>query len=292
MIRWGAPQYLWLLLLVPAGVVLTLLRGRLRRRTLGRAVDRHLADRLIPAFSGRLATLKSLLLLLGLAFLLLAASQPMWGEKMQVFRGRGIELVVALDASKSMLAQDVRPSRLERAKTELAVLLDELAGNAVGIVAFAGDARVMCPLTTDLDAARLFLEIISPEVMPLPGTDFGQAVEAGMSLFSEEGAGSRAIVLVTDGDDLGGHTPQAIQRAAAAGVRIYPVAFSTVEGAPVPESSGTGVVYKKDQAGNVVVSRMNERELIMMAQATGGRFLRMEGYTAARLVAELDRLTK
>ncbi|MEO0074212.1 MAG: VWA domain-containing protein [candidate division WOR-3 bacterium] len=291
MIRWAEPKFLWLLLLVPAGLVFSLVRQRLRLRLLGKAIDPPLVPHLTQSLSTRLTLLKSILLMAGYTLVVIAAARPLWGEKMQEFRGRGIEVVIALDASKSMLAQDVRPNRLERAKAELAVLLDELAGNAVGIVAFAGDARLMCPLTTDIDAAKLFLDIISPELMPLPGTDFGEAIDVGLSLFSE-GSASKAIILVTDGDDLGEHTPQSVQRAAAAGVRIYPVAFSTIEGAPVPESSSTGQVYKKDRAGNLVVSRMNERELIMIAQATEGRFLRMEGYSAQTLIAELDRLRK
>lgn len=292
MIKWAQPQYLWLLLLIPAGVVLLVLRGFGRRRRLGRALDPGLAPRLLPSYSPGLASLKQVLLLAGLAMLVLAAARPKWGERLQLYKGRGIEVVIALDASKSMLAQDVKPSRLERAKAELSGLLDELAGNAVGIVAFAGDARVMCPLTPDVDAARLFLEIITPDAMPLPGTDFGRAIDEAVGLFNEDEAASRAVVFVTDGDDLGKNTPQAIQRAAAAGVRIYPVAFATAEGAMLAESSAAGISYKKDRAGNPVVSRMQEHLLIMMAQATGGRFLRVEGYTAQRLVEELDRLRK
>lgn len=292
MIRWAEPRLLWFLLLVPVGLVLTFLRQRLRLRQLSRTIDPLLVPRLTNSLSVRLTRLKSLLLLAGYTLVVIAAARPLWGEKMQEFRGRGIEVVIALDASKSMLAQDVRPSRLERAKAELTVLLDELAGNAVGIVAFAGDARLMCPLTTDIDAAKLFLDIISPDLMPLPGTDFGQAIDVSLTLFSEEGNASKAIILVTDGDDLGEHTARSVQRAAAAGVRIYPVAFSTIEGAPVPDSSSAGQVYKKDRAGNLVVSRLNERELIMIAQATEGRFLRMEGYSAQALAAELDRLRK
>lgn len=291
MIKWTRPELLWLLLLVPVGAAMALLRQRLRLRLLSRAIEPSLVPRLTGSLSTRLTTLKSVLLLAGYALIVIAAARPLWGEKMQEFRGRGIEVVIALDASKSMLAQDIRPSRLERAKAELTLLLDELAGNAVGIVAFAGDARLMCPLTTDIDAAKLFLDIISPDMMPLPGTDFGQAIDVSLSLFSET-ATSKAIILVTDGDDLGEHTSRSIQQAADAGARIYPVAFSTIEGAPVPESTSAGQVYKKDRAGNMVVSRMNERLLIMIAQATDGRFLRMEGYSAQTLAAELDRLRK
>lgn len=294
MIRWGEPVYLWFLLAVPLGLVLLILRGVNQRRALARAIDPELADRLTPSLSPGLVTLKGLLLLGAFALLLLAAARPKWGEKLQLYQGKGIDVVIALDGSKSMLAEDVKPSRLKRAKTELASLIDGLTGNAVGIVAFAGEAYVMCPLTTDAGAARLFLDIISPDMMPVPGTDFGKAIDVALSLFNPKEMNYKALVLVTDGEDLGKNTAQAIQRAVEAHVRVFPVAFATPEGAPIPDYDAQGNLssYKKDKDGNLVTSRMNERELIVMAQATGGRFLRVEGFSGERLLGELDRMRK
>ncbi|MEO0079801.1 MAG: VWA domain-containing protein [candidate division WOR-3 bacterium] len=292
MIKWAQPQFLWFLLGLPVAAVLALVFAQMSRRRLHRSIDAELLPMLVPDRSPALVVLRTTLLFLALALLLLAAARPKWGEKLQLYKGKGIDVVIALDASKSMLAEDVKPNRLERAKTELAGLLDELVGNAVAICAFAGDCYVMCPLTTDVAAAKLFLDIINPEVMPVPGTDFGRAIDVALGLFNPREAGSRVLILVTDGEDLGRNTPAAIQRAIDAGVRIFPVAFSTPEGAPVPEKSERGVVYKKDKEGNVVISRLSERELIMMAQATGGRFLRTEGFSSQRLIEELDRLRK
>jgi Ca-activated chloride channel family protein len=211
-----------------------------------------------------------------------------------MYKGKGIDVVIALDGSQSMLAQDVKPSRLVRAKTELASLIDGLTGNAIGIVAFAGEAYVMCPLTADADAAKLFLDIIGPDMMPVPGTDFGKAIDASLSIFNPKELNYKALVLVTDGEDLGKNTAQAIQRAVDAHVRIFPVAFATAEGSPIPDYDAQGNLsaYKKDREGQVVMSRMNERELIVMAQATGGRFLRVEGFSGERLLGELDRMRK
>ncbi|MFO7675709.1 MAG: VWA domain-containing protein [bacterium] len=294
MIRWGAPAYLWLLLAVPVLAALALLLGRLKRRRLLRAVDAELVPALTASRAAGLAALKNVLLLAGMVFLLLAAARPKWGEKLQLYKGRGIDVVIALDASKSMRAEDVKPNRLDRAKAELAALIGELAGNAVGIVAFAGDAHVLCPMTTDVDAARLFLDIIDPDAMPVPGTDYGRAIDAALELFNPKENAHKALVLVTDGEDLGRNTPQAVQRAVEAGVRIYPVAFATVEGAPIPEYDERGSLreYKKDKDGTMVMSRMDERALILIAKATDGRFLRVEGFSADRLVGEFDRLRK
>ncbi len=294
MIKWAEPVYLWFLLVVPLGLVLLILRGLNRRRALSRAIDPGLAERLTPSLSPGLAAVKGLLLLGALAFLLLAAARPKWGEKLQLYKGRGIDVVIALDGSQSMLAEDVKPSRLVRARTELASFIDGLTGNAIGITAFAGDAYVMCPLTTDADAAKLFLDIIGPDMMPVPGTDFGKAIDVSMSLLNPKEMNYKALILVTDGEDLGKNTAQAIQRAVENRVRIFPVAFATAEGAPIPDYDAQGNLreYKKDKEGQVVMSRMDERALIVMAQATGGRFLRVEGFSGERLLGELDRMRK
>ena len=294
MIKWAEPTFLWFLLVIPVALFLVIMRGLRRRKAMARAIDPELVDRLTPSFSPGFANLKSLLLLLGLAFLLLAAARPKWGERLQMYKGKGIDVVIALDASNSMLAEDVKPSRLVRAKTELSSMIDGLSGNNVGIVAFSGDAFVMCPLTTDADAAKLFLDIIKPDMMPVPGTDFGRAIDVAMTLFNPKEMNYKALVLITDGEDLGKNTAQAIQRAAESHVRIYPVAFATAEGAPIPEYDAQGNLssYKKDKDGQVVMSRMNERELIVMAQATGGRFLRVEGFSGDRLLAELETMRK
>ncbi len=294
MVKWSEPTYLWLLLLVPVAAAGAIVSVALKRRQLARSIDVQLVPVLAASASSGFALLAQLLLVGSFAFLLLAAARPKWGEKLQLYKGRGIDVIIALDASKSMLAEDVKPNRLARAKAELSSLIDGLSGNAVAITAFAGDCYVMCPLTTDLDAAKMFLDIIEPDAMPVPGTDFGRAIDVSSSLFNPQEKNYKALILVTDGEDLGKNTAQAIQRAAEAGVRIFPVAFATPEGAPIPEYDERGNLrsYKKDKDGSTVLSRMNERQLILMARATEGRFLRIEGFSGERLLAELDAMRK
>lgn len=292
MIRWGEPAYLWLLVVVPVLVVGLLLLGLLKRRRLSRAVDSQLVASLTGTLAPGLVRLKRLLLVGALTLLVIAAARPKWGERLQLYRGRGIDVVIALDASKSMLAEDVKPNRLQRAKTELAGLIDGLAGNNIGIIAFAGEAYVMCPLTADAGSARMFLDIIDPATMPVPGTDFGRAIDRALELFNPKEPTHKALILVTDGEDLGRNTAQAVERAAATGLVIFPVAFVSAEGGPIPEYDERGNLqsYKKDKDGRVVMSRMDERQLIAIAQATGGRFLRVEGFSSERLLAELGRI--
>ena len=247
MIRWAAPQLLYLLLAIPVLAVLMLGSEWLKRRRLAQLADAALVPRLTSSRSPRLAALKAACMLLGLALVFVAAARPQWGEKLQVVHGRGIDVVVVLDASKSMLATDVSPNRLRRAKTEIASLLDNLGSDRVGIVAFAGDAQVMCPLTPDVEAAKLFLDIIEPDNMPKPGTNIERAIETAASVFDPEDASSKALVLVTDGDNLDGDLAAATRVAMAANIRIFAVGVGTPEGSTIPEPGASGTSYKKDQ---------------------------------------------
>jgi Ca-activated chloride channel family protein len=291
-IRWGASQYLILLAVVPL-LTLALAAGAwLKRRRLRRLADAALVPRLTDSLSPRLAALRSGCLLLGVTLLVIAVARPQWGEKLQVYKGRGIDIVVALDASKSMRATDIKPDRLTRAKSQIAALLDNLSTNRVGIVAFAGEAQVMCPLTPDVDAAKLFLDIIDPESMPKPGTNIQHAVEAAASLFDPKSEGSRVVLLVTDGDNLDGDPAATTRLAVEQGIRIFAVGVGTPEGSTIPESQGGSTTYKKDDKDQIVVSRLAERLLLVMAKATDGRYFRSETVNLEQVVAALDRLQK
>jgi len=292
MIRWGASQYLILLIAVPIIALVMLAGAWLKRRSLGRLADPALVPRLTDSWSRRWAAAKAMCLLLGLALLIVAVARPQWGEKLQVYKGRGIDIVIALDASKSMLAADVTPNRLTRAKTQIAALLDNLNTNRVGIVAFAGDAQVMCPLTPDVEAAKLFLDIIDPDNMPRPGTNIQTAVVAAASLFDPGVETSKALVLVTDGESLEGDPAATTRLATDEGIRIFAVGVGTTEGATIPESQGAGTSYKKDKDDKIVVSRLAERLLLVMAKATDGRYFRSETINLNSLVAALDQLQK
>lgn len=292
LIRWGAPALLWWLLAVPAAALLMLAGAWLRRRRLARLAEPDLVPRLTDSRSPRLATAKAVCLLSGLTLLVVALARPQWGEKLQVYKGRGIDIVIALDASKSMLATDVAPNRLTRAKSQIAALLDNLSTNRVGIVAFAGDAQVMCPLTTDVEAAKLFLDIIDPDHMPHPGTNIEKAVETSAGLFDPGHESSRALVLVTDGETLDGDPAAAVRAAAEAGVRLFAVGVGTAQGSTIPETEGGGTHYKKDEHDQIVVSRLAERLLLVMAKATDGRYFRSESINLNDLVAALDQMQK
>ena len=292
MIHWGAPQLLWLLWLVPALALLLVLGAWLKRRALQQLADPTLVPRLTDSRSARWAAAKAACVLMGLVFMIVAAARPQWGEKLQVVKGHGIDIVIALDASRSMLATDIPPSRLERAKVQIASLLDNLSGNRVGIVAFAGSAEVMCPLTTDVEAAKLFLDIIDPGNMPKPGTNIQHAVEAAASLLDPSEETSKALILITDGDNLDGDPSLATRIALENHIRLFAVGVATPEGSTIPEAGSTGVSYEKDADGKIVMSRLGERLLLVMAKATDGRYFRSESINLDALVASLEQIQK
>jgi Ca-activated chloride channel family protein len=291
-IHWGAPQLLWLLVLVPVLALLLVLGAWLKGRSLRQLADAALVPRLTDSRSARWAAVKVACVLLGLVFMIVAAARPQWGEKLQVVKGRGIDVVIALDASRSMLATDIPPSRLERAKVQIASLLDNLSGNRIGIVAFAGTAQVMCPLTTDVEAAKLYLDIIDPGNMPVPGTNIQHAVEAAASLFGPSEDASKALVLITDGDNLDGDPAEATRLAEADHIRLFAVGVASPEGSTVPEAGSSGTSYQKDEDGKIVMSRLGERLLLVMAKATDGRYFRSESINLDELVAALGQVQK
>jgi Ca-activated chloride channel homolog len=287
----------WFLL----GIAVALLLGVLaivvsvRRSTrLSKAVPNRLADVLAPGVSVLLPSLQSSAYTMALIFFALALAQPQCGEKAEVAKRRGIDVVVALDASKSMYARDVTPSRLERAKLELTSLLDSLKGDRVGLVVFAGDAFIQCPLTSDYAAAKLFLRAVDPESMPQGGTNIGAALLLSRQVLesADRGAKDRVVVLLSDGEDVTGDVGDAIKDF---GARVLAIGIGSDSGEPVPivNKNGDVVGYKKDENGVTVISRLDRAGLTRIASATGGEFFyQPRGVAMGEVVKIIDSLQK
>lgn len=223
---------------------------------------------------------------------------PQIGEREVSVKRQGIDLIVAVDASRSMHARDVLPSRLARAKLELASFIDRLAGDRVGLVAFAGEAFVQCPLTHDYAAAKLFLRAIEPEAMPSQGTAIASALRTAEAMFeaAEEGAKSRVVLLLSDGEDHSGQVEAATRSLAEKGIRVYVLGIGTAAGSPIPilDAAGEVVSYRKDRQGQTVISRLEDRQLRSIAETTGGRYLPAAAgdLGMAAIASELARLEK
>jgi Ca-activated chloride channel homolog len=270
----------------------------LRRRSRVRALlTERLVDRLAPGLSRWRPAAQGSLYGLGLALFGLALAQPQCGTKSELTKRRGIDVVVALDASKSMLARDVQPSRLERAKLELSSLLDELKGDRVGLVAFAGDAFVQSPLTSDYSAVKLFLRAVDPEQMPQGGSNIGAALTLSKQVLdnADRGSKERVVVLLSDGEDLTGDVDEAIAALKNSGVQVLTVGVGSEQGEPIPVYNRRGefVDYKKDSAGQTVLTRMDRAGLTAIAQATGGTFFHQpRGVAMAQVVERIDQMQK
>ncbi len=265
------PDILWLLLLVPPLLLLTYWRsGTLRQRMLGRFAAGRLIERLMDSYSPRLQNLKYALLVLAMALGLLALARPQWGIEMRQQRSRGIDILFALDASKSMLAPDVSPSRLTRARLAMLDLLGQLEGDRVGLIAFSGNAFLQCPLTLDYDAFRQSLDVVRPGLIARGGSDLAAAIEEASEAF-EEGQRDKFLVLISDGEDLSESGTQAARQAGDAGITIFTVGVGTTEGSRIPITDRFNRdSFVTDPTGAPVVTRLDEATLRAISEATGG----------------------
>ena len=254
-------------------LLLAVFYGMHRRQTILRqfAAASSLAV-IAPTKSGARRWIKAALLLAALLFTAIALAGPQYGYRWQEINQRGVDIVIALDCSRSMTAADIQPNRLERAKREVYDLLAMLQGDRVGLVAFAGTAFLQCPLTLDYDAFNLFLNALSPDYPPVGGTDITRALETAVSGFDPQSTTEKAVILITDGENTGSGDPvKSAQALKEKEIKLFCIGIGSGEGVPIPEASGG---FKKDRNGQIVLSRLDEITLKKMAVATGGTYVR------------------
>ncbi|HLV61563.1 MAG TPA: VWA domain-containing protein [Fredinandcohnia sp.] len=293
-----AGRWPWALAVVLA--LLAFLHGLARRERMLRDLTAvpALRARIVPGLAPGRGVLRGALALAALAAIFVALLRPQVGQREVTVKRRGIDIVVALDASRSMLARDVLPSRLARAKLELSQLVDRLQGDRIGIVVFAGEAFVQCPLTHDYAAAKLFLRAVDPEAMPSQGTAIAGALRAAEAMFdaAEDGARSRVVLLLTDGEDHSGRLDAAVRALADKGIRVYALGIGTAAGSPIPvlDASGEVVGYRKDRQGQMVISRLEDGQLRALAERTGGIYAAVSSgdLGMGAILAELRKLER
>jgi Ca-activated chloride channel family protein len=234
-------------------------------------------SKLSGSVSRRARWTKATLLVASVGFLAVALARPQFGTRVETVQRRGQDVMVAVDLSRSMLAKDITPNRLDRARLAILRLIKNLDGDRIGLVAFAGDAFIQSPLTTDYTAAAMFLDAIEPEMMPVQGTDLGEALRMSLNALDQGAREDRIVVLVTDGEDHEGGIDTQLQRAVSTGVRIHTVGIGSAEGVPIPVAGAQGgrQGFVRDEEGNVVTTRLDEATLRRVAEATGGRFVRV-----------------
>lgn len=269
-------SHLWalhLLWLLPLVVVASIYQNREKRKSMEALADPVLINRLAGEDQTGRRRLKGLFLLGALGLMLIAFAGPRWGSHYQEVQRKGVDIVVVVDVSPSMLVQDVKPSRLERAKREIFDFLKVVQGDRVGLVAFSGEAFIQCPLTLDYGALELFLNSLSPDLIPVPGTDIGAAIKTGLSAFDFKSATDKTIILITDGEDNEGKGMVEARKAAEKGVKIFVFGIGDPSGGPIPAGGNKGG-FKKDEKGNLILSRLNEEGLKKIARETNGNYVR------------------
>ena len=270
MVYLAQSQYLLLLLIVPLLFVAYALYLRARRRRIARLGDPELVASLMPEASTGKGWLKITLLALAWFFFVLGLSRPQLGARLKEHQSQGVEVVIALDVSNSMLAEDYSPNRLERAKLAISRLVDRLQGDRIGLVIFAGEAFVQLPITADYVSAKVFLKTVDTESVPIQGTALAEALMASARSFSTQSERSRAIILITDGEDHEGEAVEAAKAIAEQGIRIYCIGVGSPQGKPIPKNGS----LMKDRQGDIVVTRLDEDILQEIAGAGNGKYVR------------------
>lgn len=282
---------LWWLLTIPVFIIGYILYTRRKRRQLAEFGDPELVSELMPDASKARPVVKFSLLMVALALLIMAAARPQYGQKEKTVKRQGIEVMIALDISNSMMAEDVAPNRLDRAKQMLSKMIDRMVDDKVGLVVFAGEAYTQLPITCDYVSAKIFLNTITPALIPTQGTAIGAALETSIRSFgSQESDAGRAIILITDGENHEDDAIAAAKHARELGIQVFVVGIGKPEGSPIP-IAGTNN-YIKDRSGQVVVSRLNEDMCQQIAQAGNGIYVRCDNTNTAMraLQQELDRI--
>ena len=291
------PEYLALLAALPVAAALAYLAARSRRRSLERLGEPRLVNRLTDGVNGFGRTAAAALTLCALALAIVALARPQWGESVQTVERQGVQIMVALDISRSMLAEDLEPNRLTRAKLEIADLMNRVHGDELGLVLFSGAAFVQFPLTFDYATARNFLENVSPAMISRQGTAIADAIEKASTGFDDSRPSQKVILIISDGENHEEDPVAAARRAADDGIVIYTIGIGSAEGGTIPiydNFSGLLLGNLADRNGNTVISRLDEDTLASVAQAGGGRFIRADGFNnaAAEFARELEDLQK
>lgn len=277
--HWAQPQMLvFVAVFVVSLALLMTLALRRKRQLLQKFTSRRMLPVLAPDFLPGRQILRAVLLIAGIALVTLSLCRPQWGFRWEEVKRKGVDILVAVDVSKSMLARDVEPSRLQRARREMIDLIRMLKGDRMGLIAFAGVPYLQCPLTLDYGALEMFLDYLNPDLIPVPGTAIAEAIDLATQIFQKQATSKeKALILITDGEDHGGDVLKAAAQAKQAGVRIFAIGIGQESGAPIPAEEGGG--FEKDDGGNVIVSKLDEETLKKIALETGGVYVRATSNT-------------
>lgn len=285
-------DYLTLLVSVPLLILLFIVARYFTKKAINRFGDYDVVRQLMPDLSKSRPIIKFSLMLLASVFLIIAIARPQFGSKLKEVKRKGIEIMLALDVSNSMLAQDIQPNRLENAKLAISKMLEKLKNDRIGLIVFAGDAYIQIPITTDYGASEMFLETINTGIVPRQGTAVGAAIRLAMKSFSPNESLSKAIIVITDGEDHEDGAVEAAQEAADKGIYVHSIGMGSAKGAPIP-IEGTNN-YRKDKNGNIILTKLDAATLQQVASVGKGIFVQAANTTKAlqTIYDEINKLEK
>lgn len=296
MLRYEHIEYLNLLFIIPVIILAILLYNKWKKRALILFGDSSLVTELTHSYSKVRTRIKNILTVLIFIFLIIGITNPQIGTKMEEVKRKGVDLMIAIDLSNSMMAEDIKPNRLERAKQAISKLIDKLQGDRIGLIVFAGEAYVQLPITTDYSAAKLFLSTVNTNIIPTQGTEIAKAINVSLESFDMENSQNKAIIIITDGES---HDEQAIQSADEAnkmGVFVHTLGMGLKKGGPIPiyNKYGNRTGYRKNREGNTIVSKLNENLLMQIANSGKGTYVRANNSKAglSSLFAEINKMEK
>lgn len=291
MFRFAHPEALYLLILIPVYIGIYIMGRLKRRRQLQAFGEDQLTEQLMPDVSTKRPLWKFYLTLTAVLVMVFIVAGPQFGSKLQTTNKKGVELIIALDVSNSMLAEDITPNRLERAKQAISQMVDKLGNDKIGLVVFAGDAYTQLPITSDYASAKMFLSTINTGIVPTQGTAIGKAIELSIRSFGPQEDVSRAIIVITDGENHEDDAIKAAEAAQAKDILVYTIGMGSSKGAPIPLGNNN---FRKDREGNVVITKLNEQMLQEIAIAGGGKSIRANNTKVGlnELLKEVNKMEK
>ncbi len=274
MFRFAQTEILWGLLIIPLLVLFFIWSRIARKRALRRFGHEKVLKDLMPFSSNSRPVFKFIVLMVALAFFIVGAARPQFGSKLKKVNREGVELIIALDVSNSMMAEDIQPNRLERAKRAISRLVERLNDDKIGLIVFAGEAYTQLPITSDYNSAKLFLNSVNTQIVPTQGTAIGAAISMGMRSFTPKGESNKAIIVITDGENHEDDAVSAATEASEEGIFVHAIGMGLPQGSPIPVLRNGQKDYLKDKNGEVVITRLNETMLEKIATAGNGIYVR------------------
>lgn len=296
MLRYEHIEYLNFLFGIPVLIIAILFYEKWKKKSLSLFGDHKLIKELMHSYSKRRTQIRNILTILIFTLLIIGIANPQVGTKMEEVKREGVDLIIAIDLSNSMMAEDIKPNRLERAKQAISRLIDKLEGDRIGLIVFAGEAYVQLPITTDYSAAKLFLSTVNTNIVPTQGTEIGKAIDLGVQSFDMENAQNKAIIIITDGESHDEKAIESAQKANELGIITHTLGMGLSKGGPIPiyNKYGNRTGYRKDREGNTIVSKLNENLLQQIATAGKGTYVRANNSKAglSTLFAEINKMEK